>query len=166
MSAQATMKKSESRIEKRLKELGIHLPAVTAPAAAYVPYTISGNIVFVSGQLPFKDGTPFKKGHLGKNVTIEEGQETARICALNILSHLKNACEGNLDSVTRVLKIEALVASTPEFTEPHLVANGASQLFIDLFGEEIGKHARVAYGVSTLPLGVAVEVAATFEISE
>lgn len=151
-------------VANRIEELGIVIPQVTAPAAAYVPYTISGNIVFVSGQLPMKDGKPFKTGHLGKNVSVAEGQEAAKVCALNILAHLKNACGGSLDRVKKTLKLEILVAATPDFTEPHVVANGASQLILDVFGDERGKHARVAYGVATLPLGVAVEVAATFEI--
>jgi len=164
MSSQPAAKANSNSTEDRIKELGIEIPVVSAPAAAYVPYTISGNIVYISGQLPMKDGKAFKTGLLGKNVSVEEGQQTARVCGLNILGHLKNACEGNLDKVKKVLKLEILVASTPEFTEPHVVANGASQLILDVFGKERGSHARVAYGVATLPLGVAVEVAATFEI--
>lgn len=164
MSAELASVKSDSA-ENRLKELGIKLPEVSNPAAAYVPYTVSKNTAFISGQLPFKDGALAAKGILGKDVTVEQGQEIARICALNVLAHLRNACGGNLDKVTKTLKLEILVASTPEFTDPHLVANGASQLILDVFGKGKGSHARVAYGVATLPMGVPVEVAATFEIS-
>jgi len=153
-----------SEIEKRIKEANINIPVVSAPAAAYLPYTISGNTVYISGQLPMIDGEFTGKGHLGNNITVEEGQKVARDCALNIVAHLKNAVGGDLEKVKNALKLEILVASTPEFTEPHLVANGASNLILDIFGKEIGSHARVAYGVATLPFGVAVEVAATFEI--
>ncbi len=152
-------------VERNLQAKGIELPEVSAPAAAYVPYTTSGKAVFISGQLPFKDGSMFKTGHLGKDVSLEEGQETAEVCAVNILAHLKNACEGDLNKVAKVLKLEILVAATADFTDPHLVANGASQLILDAFGKEKGSHARVAYGVATLPMGAAVEVAATFELA-
>lgn len=151
-------------IESRLEELNINLPESVAPAAAYVPYKVSGNQVVISGQLPLVDGKPFKTGHLGNDVSVEDGQATAKVCAINVLSHLKAACGGDLEKVTQAVKLEILVAATPDFTEPHVVANGASQLIIDVFGDK-GKHARVAYGVSTLPMGVAVEVAATFDIA-
>lgn len=165
MNEQALKAVDGGDVEQRLEQKGITLPQVSAPAAAYVPFTVSGNTVFISGQLPFKDGELFKTGILGKDVSLEEGQETAKVCALNVLAHLKNACGGDLNKVSKALKLEILVAATPDFTDPHVVANGASQLILDAFGEEKGKHARVAYGVSTLPMGVAVEVAATFEIN-
>ena len=152
-------------VEDRLNQHHIILPEVTTPAAAYVPYQIGGRTVYVSGQLPFLNGEITQKGHLGADVSVEQGQATARTCALNVLAHLKNACDGNLNRVTKTLKLEILVASTPDFTEPHIVANGASQVILDVLGKEVGSHARVAYGVSTLPMGVAVEVAGTFEIS-
>jgi len=165
MSEAAENLNSGSSVEAALQEKGITVPEVSVPpGAAYVGYTISGNQVIISGQLPFKDGELFKTGILGKDVSLEEGQETAKVCALNVLGHLKNACGGDLDKVKKALKLEILVAATPEFKEPHVVANGASQLIKDAFGEEKGAHARVAYGVSTLPMGVAVEVAGTFEI--
>lgn len=149
---------------KNLSDASITLPQVTAPAAAYVPYRVEGNIVYVSGQLPSVDGKMLHTGHLGKNVSVEQGQATAKACALNVLAHLQNACGGDLSKVKQVLKLEILVACTPDFTEPHVVANGASEVIKTAFGAEAGSHARVAYGVSSLPLGAAVEVAATFSL--
>lgn len=151
-------------VAERLKELNITLPEVSAPAAAYVPYRVSGNQVLISGQLPFQDGALYQTGLVGKDVTLEEGQETARVCGLNILAHLKNACGGDLNKVQKLLKLEILVAVAPGFTDAHLVANGVSQLMLDVFGKDKGSHARVAYGVASLPMNAAVEVAATVEI--
>ncbi|NDF11565.1 MAG: RidA family protein [Proteobacteria bacterium] len=166
MSSSAAVRLSSDEINQRLKSMNLTLPEAKAPPGAlYVPYTVSGNQVIVSGQLPFKDGALSHTGKLGKNVSQEQGQEAAKVCAINVLSCLNSAVNGNLSRVKKVLKLEVLVAVTPEFTSPQLVANGASKLFIDLFGEEIGKHARVAYGVATLPLDAAVEVAAIFEIA-
>ncbi len=154
-----------SNTEARLNEAGIILPTLTSPAvAAYVPYKISGNAIYISGQLPLVDGKITCSGHLGDNVTIEEGKKAAHICALNILALLKDACGGNLDNVRNTIKLEILVAANKDFTEAHIVANGASELILTVLGDEVGKHARVAYGVSTLPLGAAVEVAAIFEV--
>jgi len=148
----------------RLNENNVEIPDVTAPAAAYVPYVISGKQVFISGQLPFHNGAISQTGHLGKNVSLEQGQETAKICGINLLAHLKNACGGNLDKVKQVVRLEILVSATPDFNDPHIVANGVSELIKLAFGDEKGSHARVAYGVSSLPLGAAVEVAAIFEL--
>lgn len=154
-----------SSIQQKLESLGIQLPESKAPAGAlYVPYTVTGNQVVISGQLPFENGSLVSTGQLGGKVNQEQGLKAARACAIQVLAHLKAACGGNLDKVTKVLKLEILVSSTPDFTNPHLVANGASQLFIDLFGEEKGKHARVAYGVASLPMDASVEVAALVEI--
>ncbi len=150
--------------EENLKAAGIELPAVSAPAASYVPYRIENNVVYVSGQLPIINGEVAAEGHLGSGVAVEDGKAAASVCALNILSHLRNACEGELSRVSAVLKLEILVASAPNFTEPHVVANGASDIILKAFGDDIGAHARVAYGVATLPMGVAVEVAGTFAI--
>ncbi len=153
-------------IEERLKAANIVIPeAPRAPTVHYIPYTVSGNIVFISGQLPFQNGEIIMTGQLGRGVSVEDGRDTARVCAINVLTHLKTACNGDLTRVKKVLKLEILVASTPEFHEPHVVANGASLVMLDIFGKEIGSHARVAYGVASLPLNAAVEVAATFEIS-
>jgi enamine deaminase RidA (YjgF/YER057c/UK114 family) len=147
----------------KLSSLGFELPAVTMPAANYVPCVISGNMVYVSGTLPMKDGRPQFVGQVGTDFTVEEGQECARLCVLNILAHLKNALGGDLSKVKRVVRMGVFVNSPPAFVEHPKVANGASDLLVGVFGDS-GKHARFAVGVSGLPFGVAVEVDATFEI--
>jgi enamine deaminase RidA (YjgF/YER057c/UK114 family) len=152
------------RIDARLKELGLELPPATAPIANYVPYTVSGRLVTVSGQVSVRGGKPEFVGKLGAGISIAEGQAAARLCALNILAHLKAACGGDLDKVTRVLRVGGFVNCTPEFTEMPQVVNGASDLMVAVFGEA-GKHARAAVGVSSLPLGVAVEVEAMAELA-
>ncbi|MGC2411689.1 MAG: RidA family protein [Stellaceae bacterium] len=151
------------RIEARLKELGIELPQPAVPVANYVPYTMSGNIVFISGQLCQWNGELRYTGKLGAAVAIADGQAAARLCALNILAHLKTACGGDLDRVRRCLRLGGFVNCTPEFTDMPQIVNGASNLMVEVFGD-IGRHARAAVGVSSLPGGVAVEVEATFEI--
>ena len=147
----------------KLSSLGYELPAVTMPAANYVPYVISGNMVYFSGTLPMKDGKPQFVGQVGKEFTVEQGQECARVCVLNILSHLKNALNGDLSKVKRVVRMGVFVNAASDFTAHPQVANGASDLLVGIFGDA-GKHARFAVGVSGLPFGVAVEVDATFEI--
>ncbi len=151
--------------EARLKELGIVLPQVTAPAANYVPYSVTGSLVIVSGQLPMENGKPQFIGQVGDRFTIEEGQECAKLCALNVLAHVKNACGGSLDRVTRVLRLGVFVNSPSLFIEHPKVANGASDFMVSVFGPAIGAHARAAVGVAGLPFGVAVEVEAMFEIA-
>ena len=151
------------RIEARLKELGIELPQPAVPVANYVPYTVSGNIVFISGQLCQWNGELRHIGKLGAAVTIADGQAAARLCALNILAHLKTACGGDLDRVRRCLRVGGFVNCTPEFTDMPQVVNGASNLMVEVFGD-VGRHARAAVGMNSLPGGVAVEVEATFEI--
>ncbi len=151
------------KIESRLKELGLELPQAAAPAAAYVPYTMAGNLVFISGQLPMQGGKPQGLGKLGAEISITQGQETARLCGLNLLAHLKTACGGNLDRVQRIIRLGVFVASAPGFTDQPKVANGVSDLMVELFGDA-GKHARAAVGVSELPFGVSVEVDAIVEI--
>jgi enamine deaminase RidA (YjgF/YER057c/UK114 family) len=148
----------------KLSSLGLELPAVSMPAANYVPYVVSGNLIYFSGTLPMKDGKPQFVGQVGKDFTVEEGQECARLCVLNILSHLKNAMGGDLSRVRRVIRMGVFVNSPASFVEHPKVANGASDLLVGVFGDS-GKHARFAVGVSGLPFGVAVEVDATFEIS-
>jgi len=150
-------------VDAKLSSLGLTLPAVTMPAANYVPYSISGNMVYFSGTLPMKDGKPQFVGKIGADFTVEQGQECARLCVLNILSHLKNALGGDLGKVKRVIRLGVFVNAPAEFTEHPKVANGASDLMVGVFGDS-GKHARFAVGVSGLPFGVAVEVDATFEI--
>jgi enamine deaminase RidA (YjgF/YER057c/UK114 family) len=150
-------------LDATLAELGLSLPAVTLPAANYVPYVIEGKLVTFSGTLPMKDGKPHFIGKLGKEISLEDGQECARLCILNILSHLKNALEGDFDKVSRLVRLGVFVASAPGFTDQPKVANGASDLMVRLMGEA-GKHARFAVGVAELPFGVAVEVDATFAL--
>ncbi len=152
------------KIERRLKELGIELPQPAAPVANYVPFTVSGNLVFISGQICQWNGELRFIGKLGGAISIADGREAARLCALNILAHLRVACGGDLDRVRRVLRLGGFVNCTPEFTDMPQAVNGASDLMVAVFGD-LGRHARAAVGVSSLPGGVAVEVEATFEIS-
>ncbi len=151
------------KIETRLAELGIALPEGTVPQANYVPYTISGNLVFISGQVA-KLGDELITGKLGADVDIETGQRAARACALNLISHLRSACGGDLDRVKQCLKLGGFVQGTPDFTNAPVVVNGASDLMVDVFGEA-GRHARFAVAVACLPLDTAVEVDAVFEIA-
>lgn len=153
-----------SAIEQKLAAMNITLPPSVMPAANYVPYTVSGNLVFVSGTLPMKDGKPQDIGKLGREFTTEQGQQTAKLCGINILAHLKAACGGNLDRVKKCVRMGIFVASAEGFTEQPKVANGVSDMMVEIFGDA-GKHARFAVGVSELPFGVAVEVDATFEIA-
>jgi enamine deaminase RidA (YjgF/YER057c/UK114 family) len=152
------------KIDARLKELGIELPEATAPVANYVPYTLSGKLVVVSGQITLLAGKPQYVGKLGRDIGIEDGQQAARLCALNILAHLRHACDGDLDRVKRVLRLGGFVNCTADFTEMPQVVNGASNLMVEVFGDA-GRHARAAVGVASLPLGVAVEVEAMFELA-
>lgn len=152
-----------SAVAQKLSSKGLNLPPATLPAANYVPYTKTGNLVFISGQLPMKDGKPMNIGKVGSDFTVEQGQETAKQCGLNILAHLQAACDGNLDRVKKCVRLGVFVNSAAGFTDQPKVANGVSDLMVELFGEA-GKHSRFAVGVSELPFGVAVEVDATFEI--
>ena len=153
----------ENTIDARLKELGITIPEAPAPAANYVPFTTSGNLVFVAGQVPFVDGKLTKTGRVGEDASVEDGYEQARICAINLIAQIKVACGGDLDRVRRVVKLGGFVASAPDFTGQPAVVNGASDLMVDVFGDA-GKHARFAVGVNVLPLGCVVEIDAIFEI--
>lgn len=150
-------------VESRLKNLGITLSTPPKPVAAYVPYTITGNQVFVSGQVPVSDGALRYVGKLGADFSVEVGQAAAQLCAINILSVLKEACGGDLERVVRCLKVNVFVNATPDYDKQPEVANGASDLFVAVFGDA-GKHARAAVGMGSLPRGVAVEVDAIFEI--
>jgi enamine deaminase RidA (YjgF/YER057c/UK114 family) len=151
------------RIEARLRELGIELPQPAAPVANYVPFTTAGNLVFISGQVCQWNGEFRYIGKLGAGVGISDGQAAARLCAVNILAHLRVACGGDLDRVRRCLRLGGFVNCTPEFTDMPQVINGASDLMVAVFGD-IGRHARAAVGMNALPAGVAVEVEAVFEI--
>ena len=148
-------------VDARLAELGLTLPAAAAPVAAYVPVVIAGGFAHVSGQLPFIDGA-LVKGRLGEDVTQGQGYAAARACALMVLAQLKAAL-GSLDRVERIVKLGAFINSTGDFTAQPQVANGASELMAQVFGEA-GKHARSAVGVPALPLGAAVEVDAIVAI--
>jgi enamine deaminase RidA (YjgF/YER057c/UK114 family) len=152
-----------SVIEARLKELGVSLPTPPMPVASYVPYTVSGNLVFLSGQIPIADGALKYVGKLGVDIPLEAGQAAAQLCAINLLAQLKSACGGDLDRVVRCLRLGVFVNAAPEYRQHPEVANGASDLIAALFGDA-GKHARAAVGVGSLPRGVAVEVDAVFEI--
>jgi enamine deaminase RidA (YjgF/YER057c/UK114 family) len=151
-------------IEARLKELGIDLPQASAPVANYVPFTVSGKLVVVSGQVSVRDGKPEFVGKLGREISLADGRQAARLCALNILAHLQIACGGDLDRVKRVLRLGGFVNCTADFTDMPQVVNGASDLMVEVFGDA-GRHARAAVGVNSLPLGVAVEVEAMFELA-
>lgn len=148
-------------IEKRLSDLGVTLPAAAAPAANYVPFMASGNLVFTAGQLPLKDGKLTATGLLGRDVDVAAGKEAAKQCAINILAQAKAAL-GDLEKIRRIVKISVFVASSSDFTEQHLVANGASDFLVAAIGER-GKHARSAVGVAALPLNAAVEIEAIIE---
>ena len=150
-------------IDTRLTELGIELPQPGAPVANYVPFTVSGSLVLIAGQICVWNGERRFVGKLGAGIGIAEGREAAKLCALNILAHLLVACGGDLDRVRRVLRLGGFVNCTPEFTEMPQVVNGASDLMVEVFGDS-GRHARAAVGVSSLPGGVAVEVEAIVEI--
>ncbi|NTG48533.1 RidA family protein [Agrobacterium rhizogenes] len=151
-------------IDGRLKELGIVLPQAAAPAANYVPYVISGNLLYLSGQLPMENGKVGVTGHLGKDVDVAGGQRAAELCAINILAQAKAALNGDLSRIKRLIKLNGFVASVPEFVEQHLVINGASNLLANVLGEA-GKHARAAVGMAALPLNAAVEIDAILEIA-
>lgn len=152
------------RIDARLAELGIELPVPAAPVANYVPFTIAGSLVFISGQISTWNGEPRHVGKLGGGIAVPEGREAARLCGLNLLAQLRAACGGDLDRVRRCLRLGGFVNCTPEFTDMPQVVNGASDLMVEVFGD-LGRHARAAVGVASLPGGVAVEVEATFEIA-
>jgi enamine deaminase RidA (YjgF/YER057c/UK114 family) len=147
----------------RLQELGIDLPEPTTAAAKYVPWVQTGNLIFTSGQLPLKDGVLSATGLLGQDLDVEEGQDVARWCAINVLAQLRDAL-GSLDRVKRLVKITVFVAGAPGFSEHHLVANGASELLATALGDE-GQHSRSAVGVSGLPLNAPVEVEAVVEFA-
>lgn len=152
-----------SHPEDRLRALGIILPALPAPVANYVPVVQSGNLAFLSGQIPIRDGKIAYSGKLGAEVSEEDGIAAARLCAINLLAQAKAAL-GDLGRISRVVRLGVFVASTPDFTRQPFVANGASDLMVEVFGDK-GRHARSAVGTNVLPLDVAVEVDAVFEIS-
>lgn len=151
-------------IDARLAELDIELLPANASAGNYVPTVQTGNLLFVSGQIPIVDGKPGFLGRLGDELGVDDGVAAARVCALALIAQARAALDGNLDRITRVVKLTGFVAATPEFTDHPKVVNGASDLFAEVFGDA-GRHARAAVGMASLPLGVAVEVEAILEIS-
>lgn len=152
-----------SNIAQHLAELGIILPTPAAPVAAYVPFVITGNLVFISGQLPLENGELAITGRLGDSVDLATGQKAARLCGLNILAHLSHACGGDLNRVERCVKLGGFVSSTEDFYDHPKVMNGASELMEQVFGPA-GQHARFAVGVANLPRNAAVEVDAVFAL--
>jgi len=151
------------RIETRLKELAIALPTPPAPVASYVPFVVSGNLAYISGQVTLApDGLKYV-GIVGKELSLEDGKAAARLCAINVVAQLRAACGGDLDRVKRCVKLGVFVNATPGFAQQPEVANGASDLIVEIFGDA-GKHARAAVGAGSLPRNVAVEVEAVFEI--
>ena len=149
-------------ISDRMNELGIELPRAPAPVGAYVPYVISGSLMFISGQVPIRDGAMIHEGKVPLDVTVEQGQECAALCFLNAIAQAKAAL-GDLDQVERIVRMTGYVAVAADFTDQPLVVNGASNLAVDIFGEE-GRHARVAVGVAELPLGAPVELEVILEV--
>ena len=152
------------RIDARLAELGLTLPAAMPPMANYVPAVTTGHLVVVSGQVPAQDGKIAVTGMLGAEVSVEQGQAAARLCFLNVLTHLRAACGGDLDRVVRVVRLGGFVSAPAGFAQHALVMNGASDLAVALFGEA-GRHARSTIGVSGLPGNAAVEVEGMFEVA-
>lgn len=150
-------------VESRLQAMGVALPPAAAPAANYVPFVVSGKLLFTSGQLPLEGGKLTATGLLGRDLDTAAGKQAARLCAVNVLAQARAAL-GDLERIARLVKITVFVASTPDFTEQHLVANGASDLLAEALGEK-GKHARSAVGTAALPLNAPVEVEAVFEIA-
>ena len=152
------------KAEERIRELGIDLPVSSPPGAMYIPVTRIGDALFVAGQIPARDGVPVYTGKLGSQRDLEYGQEAARLCAINLLAALR-AYLGDLDHIHSFAKLQVFVASEVGFDKQHLVANAASDLLYDVFGER-GRHARTAVGVNQLPLDVTVEIEAIVKVRE
>ncbi|MEM7464745.1 MAG: RidA family protein [Pseudomonadota bacterium] len=151
-------------IAQRLESEGISLTVPPKPVASYVGYVQHGDLVFISGQLPLLDGELASAGLLGKDLTVEEGIQAARVCGINLLNQINAACDGDLGRVERCVRLGVFVASTPDFTDQPKVANGASELMGSIFADK-GAHARAAVGVASLPLNASVEVEGIFAIS-
>lgn len=149
--------------DKRIEDLGLVLPDPSPPAANYVPFVQSGSLLFISGQITLLNGDLQYLGKVGREFELEEAQAAAQLCALNLLAQVKVACDGTLNHVKQVVRLGGFVNCVDDYTDQPKVINGASQLMVDVFGDK-GKHARAAVGVNSLPLGVAVEVEATFQI--
>ena len=152
-------------VEARLKSLGIELPAVNNPAANYVPFVQAGNLVFIAGQTCKWNGILQYAGKIGQKYSVDEGVQAARLCALNILLQIKNACNGDWEKITRCVRVNVFVNSTDDFTEHAKIANGVSDLIVEIFGEK-GKHVRTSSSSNALPGGTTVEVDAIFEVAQ
>ena len=150
--------------ETRLAEIGVTLPDVPKPAANYVPYVVSGNMVYVSGQISITPEGSLVTGKVGVDMSVEEGAEAAKLCAINLLAAVKSACGGDLDRLVKVVKLGGFVNSGPDFTDQPEVINGASNFMVEALGSEVGSHARAAVSAGALPRGVAVEIEGVFEI--
>jgi enamine deaminase RidA (YjgF/YER057c/UK114 family) len=150
------------KVEERLQKSGLFLPDAPKPVAAYIPAKQSGNLVFTAGQLPMVNGELISKGLLGQDVEIEEANKAARICTLNALAAIKGVI-GDLDRIKQIVRVVGYVASVPTFTQQPAVVNGASELLLEIFGEN-GKHARSAVGMAVLPLNASVEIELTVEV--
>ncbi len=150
-------------IEATLSQLGLALPPAAKPVANYVPYVITGNLVFISGQITAGPNGFEYIGKIGEDFDVETGKKAARLCVLNVLAQLKAACDGDLDRVTRCVRLGGFINAVPQFKDHASIVNGASDLIADVFGER-GRHARTSIGVASLPFGVAVEIEALFEI--
>lgn len=151
-------------IEARLIELGVELPVPAAPAANYVPYVVSGNLIFISGQISVLNNEIKYVGKVGVDLSVEDGISAARLCMLNVISQARAALDGELDRITRFVKVGGFVNSTENFTDHPKIINGASDLLIEIFGDN-GRHSRFAVGVNSLPLGIGVEIDAILEFS-
>lgn len=152
------------QIDNRLAELGVTLPPAAKPVANYVGWVKTGNLVFTAGQVPLSEGKVAYQGKVGKDIPLDDANKAARLCAIGILSQLRDACGGDLDRVVRIVKLVGFVNAVPEFADHPKVINGASDFLVEVFGER-GKHARSAVGSGSLPLNVAVEIEAVAEIA-
>jgi enamine deaminase RidA (YjgF/YER057c/UK114 family) len=151
-------------VEQKIKQLNIEIPKSPKPVGAYVAFRIINKLVYISGQVSFDQNGNLIKGKVGSELSLEQGQEAAKACAINIISQLKSACEGDLEKVKSCIKINGYVNSTDNFLDQPKVINAASELIVNVFGEK-GKHARAAVSVNSLPLGAAVEIESIFEIN-
>ncbi|MFT7517986.1 MAG: enamine deaminase RidA (YjgF/YER057c/UK114 family) [Kiritimatiellia bacterium] len=152
-------------VEDRLLDLGIDVPTAPKPAGNYIPWVRTGNLVYIAGQVPMKDGEFHWVGKVGRDFSIEQGKQAARMVGFNVLSQLKAALDGDLNRVVRTVKLNGFVNCTPDFIQQPAVINGASELIIEVFGD-VGRHARSAVGAASLPFGVAVEVDGVFEVRD
>ena len=151
-------------VEEKIKQLNIEIPKSPKPVGAYVAFRIVNKLVYISGQVSFDQNGNLIKGKVGSDLSLEQGQEAAKACAINIISQLKSACDGDLEKVKSCIKINGYVNSTDNFLDQPKVINAASELIVNVFGEK-GKHARAAVSVNSLPLGATVEIESIFEIN-